>query len=311
MDTSFLSVNESHLFVFPIIDFNGSVSGATFAGAPLKLPGFGKWWVWGVLATRVETNAVGEMANNTNWFLNIYDAGQSQFWWTGGQLNANVVMPIQHIAGKAGKPGLFTEPKLIDGGSTLIPYLQQTSGATPTGASQAYVALLVTLADSAAGGTPVVPSLGGVINAQKGEHYKALIKANFATNNLAVGASQQFVLPLNKQTSFIISQLLTDLAPTDTAGDDPRVIDENILVNIFDTRTTWLWASPQDIPVSLMLGVFASRPFVAPTFFYMAADQNLAIRFTNNTNAALVVDINTTVDGYIQDTIVGSRVQPN
>ena len=30
MDTPYVSVNETHLFVFPVIDFNGQASGTVF-----------------------------------------------------------------------------------------------------------------------------------------------------------------------------------------------------------------------------------------------------------------------------------------
>jgi hypothetical protein len=305
----FINVNESHIFTFPVVDFKGQASGTKFASEALKLPGFGKWWVWGVNATRVTTGDRDEMASGVDVDLAIYDSALSQYWWSGGSAAADAVLPIQLVAGKGGKGGFFSEPKLIQGGTILTPYLRQRSGSTPAGPSQMYITLICTLADNALGTMPIVPSLGGVINERKGEHYKALVQTAFSTNNLAVGSSRQFTLPLNKQTSMVIQQLNTDLAFTDTDGFDPRVCDTNVLVNVFDTRTTWKWVSPQGCPVSLLFGPNAARPFAAPSFFYMEADQNLAIELTNNTTAAISDDINWVFDGFLNQNVIGQRLQ--
>lgn len=306
---AFININETHLFTFPVIDFNAKASGTLFAAEPLKLPGFGKWWVFGVNATRVATGAAGEMASGSNISMNLYDSALSQYWWTGGSAAADASLPIQLVAGKAGNGGYFSEPKLINGGTILTPYVKQLSGSTPTGASQLYITLVAILADSSIGNVPVTPSLGGVINESKGEHYKALVPTAFSTNNLAVGSSRQFTLPLNKQTSMIIEQLCTDLAFTDTTYSDPRVSDPNILVNVFDTRTTWKWVSPTGCPVSLLFGPNAARPFPVPSFFYMEADQNLAIEITNNTPSALDADYSWVFDGFLNQHVIGQRVQ--
>ena len=306
---SYISVNESHAFVFPVLDFNGQASGTIFAGTPLKLPSEGDWWCWGVVATRVATGAVGELASGSMWNLNIWDPGLSQYWWTGGSLDANQVLPITSVAGKAGNPGFFTEPKLIKAGSTLVPYVSQTSGGTPSGSSQAYVCLIVTLASSSTGGLPIMPSLDSFVNQNKGAHYKALVKAGFAASSLAVGATRQFTLPLNKESAYIISQLNTDLKATDTTFMDPTISDQGVLVNMFDTRTTWKWATPQGIPFSLFLGYYAARPFAAPSYFYMEAGQNLALEVTNNSTATLTTDMNVIMDGYLQEGILGTRVK--
>lgn len=305
----FINVNESHIFTFPVVEFNGQASGTVFAAQPLKLPGFGKWWIWGVNATRVATGVAGELASGSNISMNLYDSALSQYWWTGGSAAADACLPIQLVAGKAGNGGFFSEPKLINGGTILTPYMKQLSGATPTGSSLLYITIIATLADSAIGSIPVVPSLGGVINESKGEHYKALVPTAFSTNALAVGSSRQFTLPLNKQTSMIIQQLQCDVPETDTTYADPRVSDPNILVNVFDTRTTWKWVSPQGCPVSLLFGPSASRPFAAPSFFYMEADQNLALEITNNTAAELTADYSWVFDGFLNQNVIGQRVQ--
>ncbi len=316
MDTSYLSVNESHVFVFPVMDFGvggtfaaGTVSGAVNAGPQLKLPAQGNWWVWGLNATRVTTGSVGEMASGTNIGMNIYDSGLSQFWWTGGSLLANAMLPIQCVCGKAGEAGVFAEPKLVRGGSILTPYFAQYSGGTPAGSSQLYVTMLVTLASSAQGDLPVVPSLGGFVNQRKGESYKSLVQTPWSTNNLAAGSTVDYAIALNKETSMIINQIVTDFPMTDTSYKDPRVSDPNVLVNLYDTRTTWKWATPTGCPISLFFGSFAARPFAAPSYFYMEADQNLALEVTNNTGAALTSNMNVVLDGYLNENILGKRVR--
>lgn len=305
----FMSVHESHWFVFPEIDFNGKASGLTFAGPVLQLPSFGDWWVHAVVATRIATGAVGEMASGVNMGVNIFDAGQGKNWWTGGNAIANPVFPIQLVMGKGGNPGVLSEAKLVKGGSTLVPYINQTSGATPTGASKLVIALFVTLAEKATGNLPILPSLGGSVSAKKGESYKALINAPFATTNLAIAASAQFNLPMNRESPFIISSLTADQALTDTPNMDPRVSEHGVFVNIFDTRTTWKWASPAGIPSVLAFGAFAGRPSVAPSFFYMAPDQNLALEVVNNSTGVLATDVNYVFDGYLQEDVLGERVR--
>jgi hypothetical protein len=308
MSTKYLSVNESHLFAFPNIDFIGQASGARVAGPDLKLPSEGNWWIWGILATRLTTGAVGELASGTDLGLNIYDPALSQYWWTGGTANDSVLLPIQFVAGKAGRPAIFAEPKLVKGGSILKPYVDQKSGATPTGSSLLSIVLLATLADSSIGQMPMVPSLSKVTNEDKGMHYKARVPTDFATNNLAPGASRQFTLPLNKQTSFLLQQLQGDFPTNDSTLMDPRVSEPNILVNMMDTRSTWKWSTPQDVPASLFLSNYGALPFTAPSFFYMEADQNLAFMVTNNTPAALTTNYSFVADGFLNQNQIADRI---
>lgn len=309
METPYISVNESHLFVFPVIDFNGKADGEIFASEVLKLPSFGNWWVWGMGATRVSVGGRDEMPSGSPIDLNIFDTALSQFWWTGGSLASDALLPLRLVAGKAGNGGFFSEPKFVTGGTTLAPRIRQRSGATPTDTSLLYVCLYATLADNSKGQMPVVPSLGGYINEKKGEHYKALITADFAARNLPAGSTRQYVIPMNKATSFVIQQLTCDKTYTDTSLMDPLAMDQNILVNVFDTRTTWKWVSPSAVPISLLFGTYAARPFPAPTYFYMDSNQNLSIEITNNTGADLNADTRFVFDGYLNENILGQRVR--
>lgn len=305
-----MSVHESHWFVFPAVDFANKVSGEVFAGLEYKLPEFGDWWVHAIVATRVLTNSSNELATGSNISMNIFDAGQGKNWWTGGNLDPTPVYPIQLIAGKGGNPGVFSEAKLVKGGSTLIPYCQQNSGGTPTGESLLYIAVFATLAQASTGNLPVLPSLGGAVSAKKGEHYKALVRTDFAANNLNPKSSKQFNLTLNRESAMIISALTTD-APllADAQSLDPRYSEANVLINIFDTRTTWKFASPTPLPIALAFGPYAARPSVAPSFFYMAAEQNLAMEIVNNSVSVINTNYNFVLDGYLQEDVLGSRVR--
>lgn len=321
MDTSFLSVNESHIFVWPQIDFIGQASGAQFVGPELKLPSQGDWWIWGMMATLVNGPGGSVSLPACPWGLNIWDPALGQFWWTGGALAAGSLLPINCVAGKAGEPAVFTEPKLVKGGSILVPYLAQYSALTPTKSSPAYIALVATLANSARGALPVVPSLGGVVNERKGLTYKSLITAPFSVQPLDSGGSAQFVIPLNKNSSMIISNITSDYGadhasipfgaygPADQFLRDPRTIEQNILMNVFDTRTTWKWASPTGLPLSMMMGQYGARPFAAPSFFYMEADQNLVLQITNNSGATMNTDLNVVFDGFLNQNILGERIR--
>ncbi len=298
----FMAVNEAHMFVFPNVDFNGMAKGANFSSPLLKLPSFGNWWIWGVQATRMLTSASGEMPTGTGISINIFDSGKGEFWWTGGALNSMNVFPLQNVAGKAANPGIFSEPLFVKGGSSLVPLVQQTSGSTPTGQSLLQIALIATLADSSQGNIPVVPSMAGALARTKGKHYKAIV--DFTANAVAVGATLSQQVVLNKNSPFIMQAMTSNLAVTDNTHMNPLTIDDQVLVNVFDTRTTWKFASPSDINFNLLFGPFAARPYVPPSFHYMEADQNLNVQVTpvaiasgGSVTPAFVID------GYLEEEV--------
>lgn len=304
-NVNYISVNETHLFQFPVIDFNGKAAGVPFTSDILKLPSFGDWWIWGVLATRCDSGASGQLASGSNIGINIFEAGMSKYWWTGGTLQNNALLPIQLVAGKAGNPALFSEAKFVKGGSNLAPYVANTDSATPTGSSLLYVALIATLADSAAGSVPVMPSLGAALAERKGSHYKAIVQ--FPSSGVLAGKTFQQTIPLNKETAFIMCSLTSDLqVNSDTIG-DPRDVEDHYLVNCFDTRTTWKFVSPQATPAALLFGDAGSRPFTAPSFFYMQEDQNFAVEFDNRSASTVVPSF--IFDGYLQENILAERVR--
>ena len=304
--TPFISVNETHVFQFPVINFKNQPSGVAFTSPVLKLPSFGDWWIWGVLATRVDLAAGGQLADGSNIGINIYDTALSQYWWTGGTLINNALIPIQLVAGKAGNPGLFNEAKLVKGGTNLAPFVNQTSGATPAGDSFLYVALIATLADSARGNVPVMPSLGAALAEKKGSHYKAVVSFDPAPG-VVPGVTAQRAIPLNKNTSFLMLNLTTSQPSNDASFMDPRFMEQHILVNCYDTRTSWKFVSPEATPISLMFGPRAARPFQAPSFFFMQEDQNLVVEINNLSVSP--VNPSFVFDGYLQENILAERVR--
>lgn len=280
---------ETRLFIFPTFDFNGVASGTFNAGpgVPLTLPTDGEWVCWGVVATLLN----GGLASGTNIDYNIYDPVRSKYWYSGGASSDGVGMPVELTAGKCGNIHYFDIPQPLAPGARLVLYASQSSGSTPSSSSPFALALLCSLVPKGLKAKDLsLESFGEAVKNRQGNMYKVKAPFNFSTTNLADQRSLSKQIPLNKDSALLVTGITARYTPN--SDKDPRVSENNILVQLSDSRNISRWVQPDPAPLSMIAGNFGSRIWVPPTFFLVMPGMDLVMEVTNRTGAPLTTDLN-------------------
>ena len=150
-----------------------------------------------------------------------------------------------------------------------------------------------------------IPSMYDQVSTRKGDPYKILVQFPFNVTPLTAGTSRPVHVPLNKNTAVYIDAIGCDWNPNNDGN--PCTQENEILVNIYDSRNLTRWFLPDAVPLSLMAGNLGSRLYRVPTAFYIPAGQDLFVEVTNKTVASLGEEINFVLSGVLVGIPTGAR----
>lgn len=280
--------DETRLFMFPMFDFNGQPANQVVGagGTPLQLPTDGEWLCFGVVATRLSPSV---LPSGTNINFNIYDAGKSAYWFSGGSSNDGATVPLELASGKGGNIHYFDTPKLCSPGQRLVLYASH-EGAQPAGTSPLVVGLICSLVPKGASARNItLESFSEAVKNREGDMYKIRALFPFANNNLADQASRRVQVPLNKDEALLVTGITARYTLNDDK--DPRVLESGLFVQLSDARNLAPWVQPEAAPLALVAGNRGSRIWTPATFFLVTPGQDLVLEVTNKTGAVVNTDL--------------------